>query len=545
MLLRVLGIAALITALIIGLFFTSFTRDRSSSPRFADTGPTRSSQTGYVIDNGIVYWRPITTGQRVGLAILTLGQGLRADWARERILHDADLDSFRTLTDEHARDHARAWFRGVVIDGADMSTFAPLDHGFSHDATHVWFQIEPVLVRPEGLGAPVQAFSEAVFSVGDEGFAHFETLLPLPEAPQGRVVHGCRDWFVMNDAVWQGSLRRLSVGSTVEILACDGSIRTSRMDGQLVERVEDNSGLLLRDGLALQRILRDGQVQQLGQLTAEPVETRHYDSRDIGTELLFTRDASGEVQVFDLQGRAQSLGRLGALPARDVRETGGYLIGDQYFTVSQQPDGPILIARGSARRIGEFILADNTLFHGDTLLARTEGQELREVGARMLLVGPACLNGGYYMTDVLDPQAPQSEIAAQCSHPRDRTRIVYDGWRIGVDVDLRHLGSTEERDMFRFALGSVFITNVSGAPRTLGHDFLSGFDLRVARQSVALDLPGQDTILAPEDTLRLPVEVVTEGHERLAWDLSIAQTPERVAIFPEPRLRVSAGTADR
>lgn len=504
---------------------------------------SNGDQTGYVVENNQVIWKPLERGQRIGIAILTLGMGLHADWTRERILHTADLDSFRTLTPDHARDDARAWFRGVEIEGADMASFIALDFGFSHDATQVWRAVDPVLTRPEGLDGPVRAFSEAVFSVGTQGFALFDTLLPLPEAPQTAVIPACRDWFVMNGAVWQGNLRRLDVSLEPEVLACDGSIRGGFVGGQDGEPPEGNMGLLLRDGLALRRILRDGQVQDLGQLGAVPVETRHYKELGLGTELLFTRDADGTVQVFDLQTRQQSLGRLNALPPQTVREKGGFLIGDAYFTLNALEDPAILTAQGKARQLGDLVLAGDRLFRGTTLVANTQGQTLREMGPRMLLIGPACFNGGRYVTDVLDPKASETEIMAQCNYPTDDSQMLYDGLRIGVEADARNLGLTATPGQHRFALGDVFITNTGQTPRHISPEFLAGFDLRVARQAVDPALPADGLTLAPGETQRWPVEVSTPHDSRLVWDLSIAQTPERLAIFPEPRLRVSSGAA--
>ncbi|MDO5632393.1 MAG: DKNYY domain-containing protein [Paracoccus sp. (in: a-proteobacteria)] len=523
---------------------------RPEPPASPDVLQSENS-TGYQIENGIVVWRPMSPGSQIVATILTLGLAANSEVVAGRSLPLADAASFRTLEHQYGRDNDHVWFRAEQIEGADPASFVVLDHGFSRDRTHIWHQATPVMALETAQQDNVRAHSQRILSVGTQTWLISTPPLLLPEAPAAPPDHYCRDWFTMNGALWRGASRMLLLDGPTEALDCDGGIRTVYRNGQPFEDITDNKGLLLRDGADIWRLHLEGPPQLIAILPEPVTEARLMRGRHDDEPVLLALTESGTVHAMRTQPQAQvqTLGRLGALPtAEEMTLDRGFQLRGRYFTLTAQPgpDDAVIADHGPAERFGDYALAGGRLFYGAEIVAHPKDLPLRQITSSMVLVGPSCLNFGYFVTDLADPAGEVDQIMALCDTMHPRTELLYDGLRIGFSPQLASLGpDTEHPRSNLFQLGEVFIENIGERDRGLARPFLTGFDLRVMGTKIeppSESQPVQGVRLQPGQRHAWRPVASTDGNPWIwPWVLTMRHSPERAEIFGDRPFDVSHG----
>lgn len=505
--------------------------------------PPEAPDPGYVIEDGLVVWRPLRLGERIVVSVLSLGLAANEEWVVGQKLPDADAASFHALGRDHGRDKARVWYRTQELAGADPDSFAVLAHEFSRDRAHLWRRAEMVMPLDPGAGE-VRVHSARMFGVGDRVWLTGARLTPLPEAPQEAPIHACRDWFMMNGALWRGAERVLPLDGPAVVLDCDNHAVTHFIDGQPREDVSENRGLLLGDGSKIWRIMLAGPPALIAELPGPVVKTRLL-YRWIGEPwVLLALMATGEVFALIAEPGAalQPLGRAESLPGDgDLMNAEGFWLAGRYYTLRAAHGGPPVEDHGPAMRYGDYAFVGGALFDGARVMARPGGLPLRRITDAIILVGPSCLDYGHFVTDLPDPAPEPAAIAALCDSGRPPPVVLYDGLRIGFTPALSDLGPDAARpDLNRFALGEIFIENAAAAPRALDAAFLAGFALEIDGTPIALD-PTPPTTLQPGQRHVWRPEALSEGGVGWNWVLRMRHDAARAAVFGDGSIIIGAG----
>lgn len=513
--------------------------------------PSTGSSSGYQIENGVVAWRPMTTAEQFAAIALTLGMATNTDTVRGNTLPLADAASFRTIAAEYGLDRAHVWFRGDLLDGADPASFEVLDFAFSRDRTHIWKGATLVLQFSPDRSNNVQVHSDLIFSVDAETYLAAEPTVLLPESPATPPSHYCRDWFLMNDAIWLGETEVLPVDSEVKLVDCDGGIRMVYEDGVPLEDIDSNYGLTVITNGAVQRLTRAGDTTRLATMPERITETRLTANSFRNDSVLLARAASGAVYAVAAQPGipAQLLGHFNALPDSNAIVLGrAFWLGDRYFTLNEPSEAMEYVVKdhGRAERFGSMALADGVLFSGSQVVARPGDMSLRMINDNTVLIGVACYNYGDYVTDVADPAAEVPEITEVCQTMRRPDDVLYDGLRIGFQPTLTLLGPSDTNPGFvSYSLGEVFFENETDQTRELPADFLQSIELRVDgtlilppdgawdEQGVRLE-PGQrHSWTLQEDT--------NDDPQYWGWSLSMRHNAVRAQVFDDAQFYIGNG----
>lgn len=506
---------------------------------------------GYQIRDGEVIWHPTSRGGRVAATVLTLGMALNSEVVGGRKVPFADPTTFRTLGDHHGRDDTYVWFEATVIEGADPEQFIVLEYGFSRDETRIWQGAKLVFVLDKDRSEPLRVHSERVLSIGPKTWLTTDPPSLLHETPTSKPEHHCRDWFIMNEALWLGPRRVLELTGPTEVLDCDGGVRTRYEDDQPFEDLSFNQGILLCDGTNVWHATLTADPLLLATLPDPVVATRLL-GRGTGPErILLARTRRSEVFAIAMtpETPAQRLGRFSDLPSpNDIRPDRSFWVEGRYFTVNDplDPGAPLFTDHGPSERFGDLVLTAGSLLHGARVVARPGGLSLRELGPAMVLVGPSCLHYGHFVTDVVDPLASADELRPHCDMMHRRSHVLYEGLRISFHPRLQDLGaSTEHPGMTNYQLGEFVLENTDERPRHLPVTFLEGFQLRVQGSPIAPPPDAWPTTglnLAPGQRHAWPLLADSNQAPTLwGWTLYMQHSVARVPIFGDESFPIGNG----
>lgn len=538
----VLAVAALLLAAVVVSWRTGSQPDAIHS-----TG----SSTGYQIEDGVVAWRPMTAGEQFVTNILTLGLAANSETLRGRTIPLADAASFRTMAGQYGLDRSYVWFRADLIDGADPASFEVLDFGFSQDKNHIWKGAELVLPLSSGQENRTEIHSELMFSVDTETFLAVAPAVLLPERPTSPPIHYCRDWFMMNEAIWLDAQKVLPVDGEVRMLECDSSIRTVYDDGVGREDIDANNGLIVIANGAVQQLSRAGDTTLMAKMPEPITETRLLQNSVRNDGVLLAQGMSGTVYAIGLKPGTpvQNLGRFAALPDRNASLSGqAFWLADNYFTLNEPFDAsaPVVKDHGIAERFGSMALASGALFHGARVVAHPGDMPLRMINADTLLIGVACYNFGTYVTDVADPAAEARQIMEVCQTMRPPPDVLYDGLRLAFRPALTHLGPSDTNPGFQsYALGQVIIENEADQSRNLHPEFLQGIELRINGTSIS---PPEDAWnkqgirVEPGQDHRWTLRADTNDDPQYwGWTLLMHHSTARAQVFGDAQVYIGRG----
>lgn len=513
---------------------------------------TQNNNIGYRIEDGVVAWRPMTSSQQVAATIVTLGMALGSEHVTGRTLPLADATTFEVIGPEHGRDNDRVWYHADEISGADPQSFEALKFGFSRDKFHIWRGINSVMELGPSQTLSVRAHSERIFSAGTSTWLVATPLQALAEAPISPPIHYCRNWFTMNEALWDGPRKVMPFSSKAKVVECDGGISTVFENGIGIEDVSQNKGILLRSDASLWRVRLGEEPELVVTLPKTISAVLPLQSYSMERPVMLVQDVSGEVSALGLhrQPRLQSLGHFSALPKHnlDLSGDGGFWLDDHYLTLADDPsrEAPLIIDHGPSEPIGRMALSGGMIYYGEMVVARPGDLPLRKISPSSILVGSSCLDFGNFISDVPDPAADVTEIIPLCQTMFRPPTVLYEGLSIEFSPNPISLGPHPDLpEMTVYRLGEIVIENVTNAPIDVPSEFLEGLVLRVMGKAITPPVdawPADGLKLDPDARHRWPLEVRSDGLPLdWGWVLQLRHSAPRASIFGTEPVTIGYG----
>ena len=510
--------------------------------------PQPAASSVWVVEDGVMAWRPASAGQQLVGAILTMGASLSSADMQGRKMPGADVSSFRGLTRDYGVDASAVWYRGQRLDAADASSFHVADFGFAWDDSAIWQGSSRVADNPEP-GTQLQAHSASIYSLGQSSFYHGQ---PMKEVPLAPPVHYCRDWHLTNKALWRGAARVATVGETPKLVSCDNS--ALRRNG--VEDISENEGIVLSTGNQLFRFKLDNGQDTLASFDsdiqrAEPFRIPGYWDQ----ELVMLQLDTGEVVLIDLLMSGGSMQSLGTLPA-DVQvnldREGEFWLGETvWFPLSQdaiRPGEYLKQGGANAQIMGDYLLLDDNVYHWGAVLATAGALPVQSLSSSQLLIGDMCVNFGRYVTDLPDGFTDR-QVYELCDVHRRPNPILYAGLEIGFREAFQQTEGADVQGLIPYHLGEVYLRNVTSETIELAEDFVASVDFKVSGGSgwvsVAVDRPeatGGRYIIPAGTSLAWPITIrSTDTDPFFGYLLEGQHSAERAAIFPGPNFEIGHG----
>lgn len=405
----------------------------------------------YVLEEGVVAYRPKSTGQIVAANIFSFGTVGRPEWLVGKKMAQADVATFEVLAKNYAKDSTRAYFGAAVLAGIDPASFAPFGFGHSRDDNQLWFGTVEVMTWAEPFDGGITAYSSRVFDVEAQGYYFNDALIELPERPVGAVIHHCRDWFEMNGALWFKDTQFAPPEGPIEVVECDGS----RRSGPEGEFVEDNKGLLfIADGRAyLARITGDlAQVHDFG----APVKTAVFFEPHHTENLLLAQMKDDRPVVVDLNDK-RGVKDLGVFP--DLKE--GVLKNEErrsvwldgtFLVYNEAPSKPIYRVYQHATRKGFITLTEDKVFSNGFEVLGADPETFEVLSGSFVRDRGACFLGMHYIGDLPPREGPDVEAATDmCRALEGASHVICDGMRISLQKNFKRVldgDAAEQGDEF-------------------------------------------------------------------------------------------------
>ena len=496
----------------------------------------RLGNPAWVVEDGVVAWRPMSGGEKAAVAIFSLGMAMNEDWVQGRLVPEADPHTFRALSRDYGVDAQAVWHEGVRLDGADPDSLA--GYGFAVDRAAIWRQARPLMPNPAPPEAELTAFSTDVFVL--DGRAYWQTE-PLPEPPAGAVEPFCRDFYRMNGALWLGPDRLAPLDETAFEVSCDGSVMTRYQDGIGQEDISANDGLLYADGPALVVARLDGRVTEIARFDVPVTLVEEVDQTIDPISLVQLGD--GNVLLGDLADAEgmQPLGTHAPLDPRTAADRMGELrLGDTLYRLRSAEDrapGHYADRFVEPVEMGNYTLSEGVIYSRGEPVATPGDLPLRLLNPDTLLVGPMCLSYGRYLTDVR-PDIDPADVFTACDVHRPPGRLAYDGLRVGFEQGQMVLG-INPNGLTEVRLGWVLIENTGAAPRMVPEEFIASVRFMVTTEGrpfeVTVTRPAplpEAYLLDPGETLTWPVQVQSpDPRPRLGYRLELTHPPERARVL--------------
>jgi len=535
----IVGIAGVVAAAFLAVFITVAIGVGTSASKLEDislgddTPEASPEESVWVNEDGVMAWRPMSSGEKVAVAIFTLGTALNSESVQGRQMLGADTTSFVGLSRDYGIDKASVWYRGHRLEGADPASFRVAAHGWAVDDAHVWQGSAKVMDNPVP-GAKLVDVSGNVYKLGEQGYYRDKA---LPERPVGEVTPFCHSFYRMNGGLWAEAQRLADWGDGAFEMDCDSSV--TRRAG--VEDISANKGMLYADGAAVRLARLDGSVTEVARFDA-PVAQAEKTGFSSEPLWLFQLD-SGAVLLGEIAGseEMQSLGTHPTLDMKAALEREGELwLGEALYFLRLEKDwapGAYADAAGEAEVIGGYVLSEGGVYSWGQRVAVPGGRALRVVYQDTLLVGPMCLSYGRYLTDVpmgLDDHG----VLEACDVHRAPNFISYDGLRIGFRQDYRRLERNPDGN-HEIRLGDVVIENEGDVERVLPERFVQSIRFMVTSEGrpfeaeVERPVPGDKGYVLPaRGTLSWPVQVQSPNPSpSLSYRLELQHLPERAEVL--------------
>lgn len=510
-----------------------------------DVPATAAPRDVWVVEDGVMAWRPMTTGEKAAVAIFSLGLALNEPFVQGRKMRGADVSSFRGLSPDYGVDKRAVWFRGLVLEGAGRDSFRVADHGFGWDDGAIWRGDVRIMANP-APGADLIALSPTIYMLGARGYYLDQV---MDEPPLTAPASHCRGWHVTNGALWLEARRLAAMGEEARVLSCDGA-KTTR-DG--VEDISRNAGILIADGPLLLRFRRDGGQEEVARFDAEiaQAEITHLD-------LLFLQLKTGEVLALDPLRPERGVQGLGARAPLDMKRAlareGEVWLDDSVWFRSpgeDQGQGPFLREVGTDGEVlGDYLRLGGRIYKWGRPLATPGDLPVTPLGPSRIMIGDMCVSFGQYVTD-LPEDFTERQGVERCDVHRPPNPILYAGLEIGFREGFIRRGGADAEGLFPYHLGEVFLRNAGVEAVQVDAAFVRSIDFRAFGEAdwVTVDVERPRATagryrLAPGATLSWPVEVRgPEGAPPIGYVLEANHLPERAAIFGTARFQIGHGQA--
>ncbi len=506
----------------------------------------------YVLEEGLIAYRPNSTGQIIAANIFSLGTVGRPEWLVGKKMTQADVGSFEVLAQNYARDNQRAYFGAAVLEGGDPASFAPVGYGYSRDDNQLWFGTVEVMDWAEPFAGEITAFSSRVFDVESQGYYFSNALVELPERPRGKVIHHCRDWFEMNGALWFAGTRFALPNDPIEVVDCDGSMRSASS----VELVEENKGLLFIAGgrVYLARITGDmAEVHDFDAL----VETAVFFEPHHTENLLMAKLQDDRLVVVDLNG-TRDVQDLGVFPdlKDSVLKRGGHRsvwLDGTFLVYNEEPSEPIYTVYRNATQEGFITLTEEKVFSSAFEVVGADPASIEVLSGSIARDRGACFVGMHYIGDLPPNEGQDVEAATDLCRAMDgASHVIYDGMRISLQKDFKRVldgDAAEQGDEFiyDYVLGFVHVQNLTDAPLPVDKVFYDGIDawmrsgkmVEIEVERPVLNYEGAHA-LAPGETVSWPLKVRSDVRNLGAgFYMSLTHVGDKKARFGDRPLRFS------
>lgn len=199
-------------------------------------------------EDGVVAFRPMSNAERLFLGIISLGLSETSSATVGRQMPEADLRSFRSLSESYGVDKNAVWYRGERVEGAEPQAFRifPSDHHgaddtqvfygkdvligadperfrtageqFGYDDARIWLGAQYYMNAPRAGGALEVIVPRGNIIRFDDAFYYKREL--MERAPVGSYQSLCSDWFLAGDDLFRGPLHVASGRAENAYLLC-------------------------------------------------------------------------------------------------------------------------------------------------------------------------------------------------------------------------------------------------------------------------------------------------------------------------------------
>lgn len=505
----------------------------------------------WVIEDGIVAWRPMGPLEKAAIAVFSLGTAVGEDWVQGRTMPDADAASFRGLSVDYGVDRRSVWYKGENLKNADPHSFQIAAYGFARDANSIWRGNRRIRPNPTAIEAEFTAYSEAVYSLGQQGYYLDKD---LPEMPEGEITAYCRDWYQMNNALWLGEKRLAPLSRNAQLIVCDDSFLT--VNG--IEDITENKGIALADGSAVILVNLAGQTQLLHQFDGKILQSANIKSPFSETDLMLVQLVDGSLYLADYQigdGQVQYLGRYEKLDFSKVsaREGELWLGDDVYFIEPDRARVEGLFARqvGPADVKGDYVVAGGNIYRLGKLIARSGDYPLDFLDQSRFKIGPMCVHFGSYIGD-LPENGGNDENKNRCDVYHPPEILYYNGLDIGFEKGVVPLSESED-GLVEYVLGKIFVRNPNHDTKVLRPEFVRSIRFFVESangpQLIEVEYPSLPQVspvqIKPNDSLSWSIVLrAPKQLEDIAYFLQLTHVPERAEVLIKDQHRFAYGIVE-